>query len=181
MKVLLDACVLFPTVLRELLVGAAAKGLFEPLWSDRILEEWARATRKLGAQAEPQARAEIAMLRLKWPRAVVTPNPGTQARLWLPDPDDVHVLASAIDGFADRLVTFNRKDFPKAEVASEGIERWDPDGFLMDLWLGNATAVETVAGRVRDTAAQMGHDMDIRSLCKRSRLPRLGKALAAKS
>ena len=46
MKALLDACVLYPTVLREILTGVAGQGLYTPLWSDRILEEWARATRK---------------------------------------------------------------------------------------------------------------------------------------
>ena len=39
MKAVLDACVLFPTVLREILLGVAGKGLYEPLWSDRILRE----------------------------------------------------------------------------------------------------------------------------------------------
>ncbi|MBL3553988.1 PIN domain-containing protein, partial [Rhodovulum sulfidophilum] len=43
MKVLLDACVLYPTVLREILLGVARRGGFTPLWSARILEEWARA------------------------------------------------------------------------------------------------------------------------------------------
>jgi len=43
MKILLDACVLFPTILREILLAAAEETQFEPLWSARILEEWARA------------------------------------------------------------------------------------------------------------------------------------------
>ena len=50
MKAVLDACVIYPTVLREILTGVAALGLYEPLWSDRILREWTRATAKLGAQ-----------------------------------------------------------------------------------------------------------------------------------
>ena len=60
MRVALDACVLFPTVLREMLLGAAAAGGFAPVWSARILEEWARATRRLPEGAEAVARAEIA-------------------------------------------------------------------------------------------------------------------------
>ena len=56
MRAALDACVLFPTVLREVLTGAAAAGLYQPVWSDRILEEWARATAKLGPAAEVIAR-----------------------------------------------------------------------------------------------------------------------------
>ncbi|MEN8935202.1 MAG: PIN domain-containing protein, partial [Planktotalea arctica] len=42
MKLLLDTCVLYPTVMREMLIGAARAGAFEPLWSARILEEWRR-------------------------------------------------------------------------------------------------------------------------------------------
>ena len=56
MKVLIDTCVLYPTVMRQLLLGAAGSGLFTPLWSDRILEEWARAARKIGPTGEVQAR-----------------------------------------------------------------------------------------------------------------------------
>ena len=177
MRALLDANVLFPTVLREVMLGVAAEGLFRPLWSARILEEWARATRKLGPGAQAQARGEIAALAARWPDAAVTPSPGTERRLWLPDPDDVHVLAAAIDGSADVLVTFNRRDFPRGEVAGEGIALRDPDGFLLDLWLDAPGAVEGVVGRVRGTAAAMGHDMGVRALLKRARLPRLGKAL----
>ena len=44
MKVLIDACVLYPTVLRELVLGLAATGAFEPLWSARLLIEAPDAT-----------------------------------------------------------------------------------------------------------------------------------------
>ena len=51
MKALLDTNVLYPTVMREVLLGVAATGAFTPLWSARILEEWARAARKLGVKS----------------------------------------------------------------------------------------------------------------------------------
>ena len=47
MRAVLDACVLYPPVLRDLLLGCAEAGLYEPKWSERILEEWARAVVKL--------------------------------------------------------------------------------------------------------------------------------------
>ncbi|KIT14424.1 RSP_2648 family PIN domain-containing protein [Jannaschia aquimarina] len=180
MRVLLDACVLFPTVLREILIGVAGEGLFEPLWSARILEEWARAAPKLGEGAEAQARGEIAVLRANWPRAEVRIRDGTEARLWLPDPNDIHVLAAAVDGHADALVTFNRRDFPRPEMEETGIALRDPDGFLMDLWLADAAAAERVAGRVHDRAQKMGQQMAMRQMMRRARLPRLGKALDGK-
>ena len=83
MKALLDANVLYPTVLREILIGVAREELFTPIWSDRILEEWARATVKLGPGAEIIARGEISVLRSDFPRASVMPPDGLADRLWL--------------------------------------------------------------------------------------------------
>ena len=70
LRVLLDACVLFPTVLREVLLGCAARGLYEPRWSAHILEEWARATVKLGPGAEALARGEVAVAKAQFPAAM---------------------------------------------------------------------------------------------------------------
>ncbi len=180
MKAVLDACVLYPTVLREILIGVAKAGLFTPLWSDRILEEWARATVKLGPGAEDIARGEIAALRVAFPKASIAVREGLAARLWLPDPADVHVLAAAIAGHADLIVTFNAADFPRHILAEEGLRRDDPDHFLLDLWKGAPAAVERVIEKVRAEAERLsGEAQPLRPLMKRARLPRLGKALAA--
>lgn len=179
MRVCLDACVLFPTVLRECLTGWAAAGLYTPIWSDRILEEWARATVKLGPGAEDVARGEIALLRQAFPRAGVSPRAGDMARLHLPDPNDIHVLAAAIAGSADLICTFNAQDFPRAALAEEGIERVDPDQLARRLHDRDPDAVAGVVGRVHATAERLsGETLDLRALMKRARLPRLGKRLA---
>lgn len=179
MKVLLDACVLFPTVLREIVLSVADAGLFTPLWSDRILEEWARAARKIGPLGEVQARGDIAILRSRWPGARIAVPEGLAARLWLPDPHDIHVLAAAIAGNADLIVTFNAADFPRNILAEEGLTRLDPDGLLMQLWADHPDAVRAAAERVRAEATRIsGNDQDMRKLLKKAGLPRLGKALA---
>lgn len=179
MRAVLDACVLYPTVLREILIGVARVGLYTPLWSERILEEWARATVKLGPGAEAIARGEIAQLNSLFPTASVAPRAGLAGRLWLPDPDDIHVLEAAITGSADLIVTVNAVDFPRGILAEEGVRRDDPDHFLLSLWQSAPDAVAGVVEEVRTKAESLsGACQPLRPLLKRARLPRLGKALS---
>ena len=179
MRIFLDACVLFPTVTREMLLGVARAGVFEPQWSPRVLEEWARATLKIGPEAEVFARGEIALLRAAWPRAEVQPTPGLQARLWLPDDNDIHVLAAAIVGSADAIMTVNAKDFPRNVLAEEGLSRIDPDGYLFQVWQSSPEIVSSVAEKVLATAGELsGEDWQMRNLFKKARLPRVGKVLS---
>ncbi len=50
----------------------------------------------------------------------------------LPDPDDRHVLAAAIVGRCDVLVSQNLKDFPREVLEPHGIEVMHPDDFLLN-------------------------------------------------
>lgn len=178
MKAVLDACVLYPTVLREILLGVAARGLYEPLWSDRLIREWTRATAKLGSEAQAQSEVEAALYRAAFPRGQVREQPNIEARLLLPDPNDVHVLAVAIAGHADCIVTFNAKDFPRHVLAEDGIERRDPDGLLWQLWSFHPAQVSDVVLHVHAVAERMaGEVIPLRSLLKRAQLPKLGKAM----
>ncbi|MGH1368951.1 MAG: RSP_2648 family PIN domain-containing protein [Maritimibacter sp.] len=168
--------------MREILIGAAKSGLYTPLWSPRILEEWARATRKLGDAQEVFARGEIADLKAQFPQASHLPKEGLQARLYLPDADDVHVLAAAITGGADLLITMNAKDFPRHTLHEEGLERLSPDMFLFDLLQQHPAEMRAVAQRVHGEAERLsGEVWDMRKLMKKARLPRFGKALTAQS
>lgn len=178
MRVLLDACVLYPTVLREVLTGCAAAGLYAPLWSERILEEWARATAKLGPAQEVIARGEVAALRARFPGAMVAAAPGLERRLWLPDPDDVHVLAAAVAGSAEAILTMNAADFPRGVLAEEGLVRIDPDHFLLSLWEQDRAKVGAVAAAVAAEASRLsGETWSLRRLMKRGRLNRFAKVL----
>lgn len=178
MRVLIDACVLYPTVMREVVLGAADAGLFEPRWSARILEEWARAARKIGPQGETIARGEIARLTARFPRAQGPIPQGLEARLWLPDPNDVHVLAAAVGCSADAIMTVNAKDFPRNILAEEGLLRVDPDGFMIGLAQDAPDAVRAAAEAVLEEARRLsGEAWTMRALLRKARLPRLGKML----
>ena len=120
MRAVLDACVLYPTVLREILVGVAARGGFTPLWSARILAEWQHAAARLGPAGAAVASGEIAQLRGLWPMAEIPATPELEARLDLPDAADKHVLATAISAQADCIITLNLRDFRAARCRRKG-------------------------------------------------------------
>ena len=64
----------------------------------------------------------------------------------LPDPNDRHVLAAAIVGRADLIVTKNLKDFPGHRLNPFGIEAQHPDVFIRNLLgLREATGIAAVA------------------------------------
>jgi hypothetical protein len=179
MKVMLDACVLYPTVMREVLLGCAATGLYQPRWSARVLEEWARAAQKLGPEQGIWARGEIAALGLQFPQAQISYDAGIERRFWLPDSGDVHVLAAAVAGSCAAICTMNTRDFPRDILAEEGLARCDPDGFLLDLHAKAPQDVAQVAAAVLARARDLsGQDWTMRALMKKARLPRLGKVLA---
>ena len=178
MKALFDACVLYPTVMREVLLGLADAGLYEPLWSARILEEWARAAANNSATDELMARSEIAQCRARWPQSEVNENSELEGRLYLPDRNDRHVLAAAITGNARTIVTMNLRAFPRRSLAEFAIRAVHPDEFLT-VHLGvRTTDVLDVAENVRLEAERLsGQDWPMRKLMKKARLPRFGKAM----
>jgi predicted nucleic acid-binding protein len=176
MRAVLDACVLYPPVLREILLGVA--DLYTPLWSDRILEEWVRATEKLGQKAA--TRTEAALVAARFPRSMLRPAPQIEARLILPDANDLHVLAVAITGSADCIVTFNARDFPRHILAAEGLERRDPDGFLWEMFSHHPDHVGAVISAVHaKSEAMAGQAISLRALLKRAQCPRLAKAVTS--
>lgn len=179
MRALLDACVLYPTVMREILLEVAARGGLQPLWTARLLREWERAAARRGDAERAVAQGEIAQLAAAWPQAMLPPPAeALTERLWLPDPADVHVLAAAIEGAADVIVTANAQDFPRGVLAEVGLSRADPDALLLGLWKGAPGMVEEAAQAVRARAeALSGETWEMRRLLKKARLPRLGKAL----
>lgn len=177
-RVLLDACVLYPTLLRRILMEAADRALFMPLWSSRILGEWQHAAARSGPTEAALTEGEIARLGTRFPEANTIVSPSTEARISLPDPDDAHVLAAAIDGNADSLLTLNLKDFPTRVLSANGVFRRDPDGFLLELLSVSPEAVrDSVVPQAEEAARRLGGETTPRSVLKRARLPKLGKAL----
>ncbi len=131
--VLLDACALFPICVCDALMSVAATGIYAAKWTRRIDDEW---TRNLEANAgKPKGTFDVRrdLMHHACPDWEV-PESAWQTLedcLSLPDPDDRHVLAAAVAGHVDCIVTFNLRDFPNQAVAHFGIEVLHPDAFLI--------------------------------------------------
>ncbi len=179
MRAVLDTCVLYPPILREILIGVASAGVFEPIWSDRILDEWRGVARRDGPANEALVGGEIALLRAHFPNAEYKIHEADNADLYLPDTGDVHVLALARTAQCNAIVTANLKDFPKQDLAPYGVSAIHPDAFLCSLCTETPSAVGDIVQQVLAQARDMsGQDIAARALLKRARLPRLAKLLA---
>ncbi|MEK6350103.1 MAG: PIN domain-containing protein [Burkholderia sp.] len=133
---LLDACVLFPIAVADSLMSLATAGLFAAKWTQCIEQEWITNLEALRPDLAGRLEVRRDGMRgvvLDWevPESAWTP---LVENMSLPDPDDKHVLAAAIAGHADCIVTANLKDFPAEIVGPYGIEIIHPDRFIINQW-----------------------------------------------
>ena len=132
--VVLDACVLYPAPLRDLLMRLAVHGMIQAKWSEKIHEEWMTAVLRERTDLTREKLQRTRELMDKHAQnCLVTGYERHMAELTLPDVNDRHVLATAIESEAAAIVTWNLSDFPKGIVGSHGIEVWTPDELLMKL------------------------------------------------
>lgn len=130
---LLDANVLYPAPLRDLLLQLAVTDLFRARWTADIHREWIEA---LLRNQPARDRAALERTRDLMDRAtrdsLVEGYQALIPALTLPDADDRHVLAAAITGRCDVIVTQNLADFPAEIVGTFGIDVQHPDTFLVN-------------------------------------------------
>lgn len=109
--VLLDANVLYPAPMRDALMQLAVTDLFKAKWTADIHREWIDA---LLRNQNGRDRAALERTRDLMDTSVrdclVAGYEPLIPSLELPDPDDRHVLAAAIVGRCDAIVTQNLKD-----------------------------------------------------------------------
>ncbi|MFI6815477.1 PIN domain-containing protein [Nonomuraea sp. NPDC050328] len=128
-----DANVLYGNEVRDLLIRVACSGLVRAHWSAEILDE---VTRNLAANRPDIPSDKLStlckLMNAAIPGALVSGCEELTESLKLPDPDDRHVLATAIKAGAEVIVTSNLKDFPADVLATYGITAKSPDDFILD-------------------------------------------------
>ncbi|MFG2051094.1 putative toxin-antitoxin system toxin component, PIN family [Micromonospora sp. NPDC048935] len=173
---LLDANVLVPNALRDTLLRVAEDDLYRPLWSEEILAE----TRRIILRLRPEVNAGrldamFADMNNTFVDAMVTGHDSLIPDLQN-DAGDRHVLAAAIVGRADVIITNNVKHFPAAAVDPLHIEVMRPDRFLcLQFDLSPSLVVDVLRRQSADTGRAPGKPRlnvaDLLELLRRSGAP----------
>ncbi|UMB77216.1 PIN domain-containing protein [Dickeya fangzhongdai] len=159
--VVLDACVIYPSLLRDLLIHLGLTGLYQPKWTAIIEDEWQRNLLLNRPDLTPEQISRTReLMNQAIPDAMITGFEALIPGITLPDPDDQHVVAAAIRSNAEIIVTFNLKDFPHPEIDNFGIEALHPDDFITDLLDLNQALVLSAVSRQRHSMRKPPKSVD---------------------
>jgi hypothetical protein len=172
-KVFVDACVLANIAVCDLLLRLAERPRqFLPLWSNQVLMETRRVHEKLGWEPE-LAESFQSALHEAFPEAMVT---GFEplVKLMTNEEKDRHVLAAAVRGGAEIILTFNVRDFPPDCLELWSVRAIHPQDYLLTLYEINKQQVTLRVGAI---AARRGEDVEDVLLRLGRHLPRFADRL----
>jgi predicted nucleic acid-binding protein len=161
----LDANVLFRMPLCDTLLRLAEIELFDPFWSDRILDEMSRNLVSTLGIAQEKAERRVRLMCEAFDAAAVPAQAIEQLEPAMTnDEKDRHVLAAAVASGAQVVVTLNLRDFPDAACEPLGVEALHPDDFLLNLHDLDPGAVRAVvelqAAELTDPAMTVDEVLD---------------------
>lgn len=188
--VVLDACVLMSGVLRPTLLGLAQAGLFRPLWSARIGDEWRRNASRLWDIPLSILETEWQIMQTAFPQADAGDVAAYEAGLRYSDPKDWHVIAAGLAGRARSglthrpevtVLTWNLKDFNRGELRRQGLDAWSPDRLLTHWWQAHAPTIHARLTATLDELAAAGRPRPgtLVETLRRERLYRLARLVQA--
>lgn len=148
-RCVLDASILYQEVLRNLLLWIAAEGGLEPVWSERILEETRRNLIQDGVlEPEQWERLRGAML-ASFPAAMLDQAAADAIERDMPNEEkDRHVLATAVAGDAELVITSNLQHFEQVDLEKVSKRAASPDRLLCDLLATQPSVIEAAIGQL---------------------------------
>ena len=147
--VILDANVLFPFRVRDVLLTFAHDGLFRARFTEEIMAEWTQNLLKRKPSLEDSINSQVNMIRQTFDECFVTGHMPLIEGLEMPDKDDRHVLAAAVRCSAQVIVTENKRDFPPDLLEEYDIEVLGADEMLVNTYELFPVEAARALGRVR--------------------------------
>lgn len=160
--VIYDANVLYPSMLRDLLIRVAQGGLVRARWTEAILDETFRNLKENRPDLDPSKLDRTRELMCAAiPDCIVSDyQPLEQVFLDLPDQGDAHVMAAALKVQAQVIVTNNLKHFPSEVLSPWGLEAKHPDDFLMDQFYLDAVELHVAVRNMSEAYRNPPLDVD---------------------
>jgi len=187
--VVLDACVLMSTVLRQLVLRVADAGVFLPVWTERIGEEWRRNAARLWEIPPELLAAQWDAMNRRFPGAMEADTGAYEAVLRYSDPKDFHVIAAGLARRARcglqrvpavHVMTWNLKDFNRSELRRQGLDAYTPDHLLAGWWQAGPSRLEAPVQAVATDYVALGRTPEpLADTLHRERLYRLKRLSSA--
>jgi hypothetical protein len=174
---ILDACILYPFHLRNIVVQAAVDRLVEARWTDQIHDEWIRNL-ATDTPIIPIERLQITrrLMNDALPTAMVSRYQHHVPAVNLPDPNDRNVVAAAIVAAASIILTWNLRHFPAKELKKFSVRRETPDAFLSGLYDEIPDLVVGSLANARRNLSKSGvSPLDFIDILRNQRLARLAQ------
>jgi hypothetical protein len=136
----MDACIMMSGLLRPLLLNLARVGLFRPLWTEKIGQEWQRNAARLWPIDPELLKSEWQLMQVQFPAANMGDVTLHEATLKHTDRKDKHVAATGIAAIITAhygpvsVLTWNIKDFSRSELRRQQLGLIDPDRLLSQWW-----------------------------------------------
>ncbi|KOF54225.1 hypothetical protein AD428_08490 [Achromobacter sp. DMS1] len=186
--IVIDACVLMSGILRRLLLRLAQAGVYAPVWTDRIGEEWRRNAARLWEIPPAVLEEQWQDMNARFPQAREADTQAYEAGLRYSDPKDFHVIAAGLARRARcglqqppavQVLTWNLKDFNRSELRRQGLDVFNPDRMLSRWWEEGADRMREALAAVPDDYVALGREPEpLAATLHRERLYRLKNLLA---
>ena len=127
------------SIMRRLLLRLADAGLFQPVWTERIGDEWRRNAARIWSLPPEQLEQQWADMNQRFPSANESNIEPYESILKYSDPKDFHVIAAGLARRARcglqitptvHVLTWNLKDFSRSELRRQNLNVYTPDRLL---------------------------------------------------
>lgn len=177
----IDACIMMSGLLRPLLLNLAQTGLFDPLWTDKIGQEWQRNAARLWPIDPELLKSEWQSMQEQFPSANMGDVTPFEAALKHTDRKDKHVAATGIAAVETAhlgpisVLTWNIKDFSRSELRRQQLGLIDPDRLLSQWWPTQRQTLSTALDLTVDELVTSGRRQPepMLGMLRRDRLFRL--------
>ena len=170
-------------LLRPFLLELARRGVFHPIWNDRIGLEWQRNAARIWPVSADLLADEWIKMQTDFPGANMGDVTSIEMELVHCDKKDRHVAAAGIMAVRDHhyadvtVLTWNTKDFSRSELRKHQLGLSDPDLLLSRWWPKQSTIMrDSLHAVIQDLFATGRRQPEpMVDMIRRDRLYRLAK------